>query len=87
MLKTLGSTESLAWPDEGGVRIGGGDNRTGRNSRCKLDRNEIGDSKIDSNEVGDDKIEKKVQKIFKSKKTVRSDFLTFGARLAFTKLR
>ena len=85
-------------PRKGGVRVDG-DSKTGRNERYKLNGKETGNNEVDGeidNKV-DDKIEKKGQKISKSKnlfkklpkskKTVRSDFLTLGARLAFIKLR
>ena len=63
-------------------------------SRAKRDRSEIDGDVIDGSEFINDKIRKKIQKtsksknLFKSKKTVESsDFLTFGAKLAFTKLK
>ena len=90
MLKTSGGTESKTRPGEGRVRIGG-------SSRAGRGRSEIGemdDIEVDGGEVKVDEIGKKVQKLFKSKnlskskKTVRSsDYLIFGAKLAFTKLR
>ena len=86
MLNISGSLESLIQPGKGGVGVGG-------DSRAGFDESELDKSEVDSGEVGDDKIEKKVQKLFKSKnlskskKTVGSDFLTSGAKLAFTKLR
>ena len=75
MLKTSGSTESSTRPGKGEVGVGG-------DSRAELDG-----SKVDSGEVGDDEVGKKVQNSSKSKKSVRSDFLTPGAKLAFAKLR
>ena len=75
MLKTSGSTESLTRPGKGEVRVGG-DSRAGCDG-----------SELDDNEVGDDEVGKKVQSLSKSKKTVRSDFLTPGAKLAFAELR
>ena len=80
MLKTSGSTESSTRPGKGEVGVGS-DSRAGRDG-SKLDRSEV-----DSGEVGDDEIGKKVQNSSKSKKTVRSDFLTSGAKLAFAELR
>ena len=88
MLKTL-STKSAKSRK---IRIGvGGDSRARCDGRCKLDEIKIGDNKVD-NEV-DDKIGKKDQKIFKfktlskSKKMIRLEFFTSGAKLVFTKLR
>ena len=75
------------------VQIVDSDSRVKRDSRYKLDRNEISDVEVNGDEVGDNEVGKKVQKTFKSKKlskskkTVESDFFTLGARLAFTKLR
>ena len=86
MLKTLGVTESKTRPGEGGVGVGS-------YSRVRCGRSEIGrggmnDIEVDGGEVKVDEIEKKVQNSCKSKKTVRSsNFLTPGAKLAFTKLR
>ena len=90
MLKTSKSTKSKTRPGEGGVGVGG--SRAG----CvgsKLDRSKNDDNEVDGNEVEDDKVETEVQKssksknLSKSKKMVGSDFLTLGAKLAFTKLR
>ena len=80
MLKTSGSTESLTQPGKGKVGVGS-DSKAGR------DRSELDGSEIDGGEVGDDKIGKKVQNLSKSKKMVRSDFLTPGAKLVFAELR
>ena len=86
MLKTSGSLESLTRLGKGGVGVGS-------DSRAGLDESELDGSKVDGGEVRDDEVEKKVQKLFKfknlskSKKMVRSDFFTLGAKLAFTKLR
>ena len=86
MLKTLGSTESATQPREGVVGVRS-NSRTGR-EESKLDKSKLNGGKVDCNEVEDDKVGKKVQKLSKSKKTVgSSDFFTFGAKLAFTKLR
>ena len=69
------------------------DNSRARRDRNKLDGSEIDDVEVDGNKVGNDEVEKKGQKtsksknLSKSKKRVGSDFFTFGARLAFTKLR
>ena len=90
MLK-ISSTKS-AELRKGGIGIGG-DSRAGRGG-SEIDRSEIDDVKIDGGEVEVDEVGKKVQKSSKSKnsskskKTVRSsNFLTLGAKLAFTKLR
>ena len=86
-MKTLGSIESITQPREGKVGFGS-NNRAGRDTRCKLSGSNINDIV-----VGDNKVGKKDQKMFKSKnlskskKVIRLDFLTPGARLAFTKLR
>ena len=82
MLKTS-STES-AKPREGRVKVG-------VNDEGELNgRNEVGGGEVEHEEVGDDEVARKKnhQKTSKSKKTIRSsDFLTPGARLAFTELR
>ena len=86
MLKTSESPESLTRHGKGGVGIG-------IDSRARLDRRELDGIEVDDDEVRDNEVEKKVQKLFKSKnlskskKTIESDFLTPGAKLAFTKLR
>ena len=80
MLKTSGSTESSTRPGKGEVGVGG-DSRAGR------DGSELDGSKVDGGEVGDDEVGKKVQNLSNSKKTVRSDFLTPEAKLAFAELR
>ena len=80
MLKTSGSTQSLTRPGKGEVAVGN-DSRAGR------DGSELDGSKVDGGEVGDDEVGKKVQNSSKSKKSVRSDFLTPGAKLAFAELR
>ena len=89
MLKTSGSTESKTRPGEGGVGVGG--SRAGRGG-SKLDGSELRDDEVDGGEVEVDEVGKKGQKTSKSKKsskskTVGSDFLTPGAKLAFTELR
>ena len=58
-----------------------------RRDGCELDRSEMDNVENGGGEVEDDEVEKKGQKTSKSKKTVRSDFFTLGARLAFTKSR
>ena len=90
MLKTLGGTEFKVRPGKGGVGVGG-------SSRAGRGRSEIGgmdNIEVDGDEIEVDEVGKKVQKLSKSKnlskskKTVRFlDFLTSGAKLAFTKLR
>ena len=91
ILKISGSTESKTRPGEGGVGVGS--SRAGRKG-SKLDGSELHDDEVDDGEVEDDEVGKKVRKrsksknSSKSKKTVRSsDFLTPGAKLAFTKLK
>ena len=85
MLKTLNTKSAKL--RKGRVGVGGG-------SRAGCDRSKIDDNEVKGDEVEDDKVKKKVQKISKSKnlskskKIIRfSDFLTFGAKLAFIKLR
>ena len=80
MLKTLSTKSDM--PKKGGVGVG-------RNSKAGCNGNEL-----DEGEVEDDEFRKNVQKmskfknLSKSQKTVGSlDFLTLGAKLAFTKLR
>ena len=85
MLKTSGSIESLLWLEKDKVGVGG-------NSRAGCDGSEregseLDGSEVDNGEVGDNEVEKKVQNLFKSKKTVQLDFLTLGAKLAFAELR
>ena len=88
MLKTL-NTRSVK-PRKGGFGVSS-DNRARHDSKYRLDRSKTSDNKID--DKVDDEIGKKDQKmskskkLFKFKKTVRSDFLTSRARLPFTKLR
>ena len=88
MLKT-------AKPKKGRVGVGG-DSRVGHGG-SKLDERRIDDDEVDGNEVDDEvddeggtKVQKlsKSKNLSKSKKTVRSsDFLTSGAKQAFTELR
>ena len=84
MLKTAG-------PRKGGVRVDD-DSKTGCGGK-KIDGSGIDNIEVDGGEVKVDEVGKKGQKISKSKnlskskKTVVSDFLTPGAKLAFTKLR
>ena len=88
MLKTSGSTEPSTRPGEGVVGVGG-DSRAGRDG---IDGSGMDDVEVDGGEVEVDEVGKKGRKTSKSKKsskskTVGSDFLTPGAKLAFTKLR
>ena len=89
MVKTSSTKSAKLKKDGAGV---GSDSRAGRN-RNELDGSEMDNIKIDGGRVRDDKVGKKNQKIsksknlFKSKKTVESDFLTSRAKLVFTKLR
>ena len=63
----------------------GADSKTKYNSRYKLNSNEVDDSKVGDNKVIE---EKNYQKMFKSKKTIRSlDFFISKTRLTFIKLR
>ena len=67
------------------------DSKAGRD-KGELDGSGMDNVEVDGNEVGNNEVGKKDQKeisknLSKSKKTVRSDFLTPGARLVFTKLR
>ena len=79
MLKT-------AKPRKGGDGIGG-DSKAGRSG------SEMDDVEVDGGEIDVDEVGKKAQKtsksknLFKSQKTIRSDFLTLGAKLAFAELR
>ena len=87
MLKPL-STKS-AEPKKGVVGVGG-DSRAGCN-RGELDGSEMNNIEVDGGKFGDDEVRKKGWKtsknLSKSKKTVGSDFLTPGARLAFIEWR
>ena len=81
MLKT-------AEPKKGGDEVGD-NSRAGRDG---IDGSRMDDVEVDGSEVKIDEVGKKGQKTSKSKKsskskTVGSDFLTLGAKLAFTKLR
>ena len=96
MLKT--SSSESAEPRKGGVSISS-DSRVGHKldrdsyNGSEVDSGEVDSGKVDGGEVENNKVKKKVQKmsksknLSKSKKMVRSDFFTLGARLAFTKLR
>ena len=79
MLKTLSTKSAEPRKDEVGVD---GGNRAGRD-RVGLDESEIDNIEVDSGEV---EVEEKGWISSKSKKT-KSDFLTSGARKAFTELR
>ena len=91
LLKTSKSTESITRPGEDKVGVGG--SRRAEYNGSELDGNRIDGNKVDGGKVRDNEIEKKVQKLSKfknlskSKKIVRLDFFTSGAKLAFTKLR
>ena len=86
MLKTSGGIKSKTQPGEGGVGVGG-DSKAGR-GRSEIGRSGLNKVEVDGGEVEVDEVGKKVQNLSKSKKIVRSsDFLTFGAKIAFTKLR
>ena len=70
-----------------------GEDGVGADSRAGHGGSEINNVDVDGSEVEVDEIGKKVRKTSKSKnlsksqKTVGSDFLTPGAKLAFTKLK
>ena len=81
MLKT-------AEPRKDGDEVGG-NSRAGRD---RIDESGMDDVKVDGGEVEVDEVGKKGRKTSKSKKLskskmVGSDFLTPGAKLAFTELR
>ena len=64
----------------------GTDKRAGRDG-SELDRSGMDIVEVEGSKVGDDEVGKNGQKMFKFKKTVRSDFFIPRARLTFTKLR
>ena len=78
-------------PRKGRVGVGG-DSRAGR-GETEVNGSGMDDIEVDDIEVEVDEVGKKDRKTFesknlsKSKKTVVSDFLTPGVKLAFTKLR
>ena len=83
MLKT-------AEPKKGGNGVGGGSKA--RRGGSEIDGSRIDNVEVDGGEVEVDEVGKKAWKTSKSKnsskfKMVGSDFLTPGAKLAFTKLR
>ena len=84
MLKT-------AEPRKGGDGIGG--DKKAERGESEIDRTGMDDVEVDSGEIEVDEVGKKSRKMSKSKtlsksrKTVGSEFLTPGAKLAFTKLR
>ena len=97
MLKISGSTKPLTRPEESVVGVGG-DSRARRDASkldgSKLDGGEVDGSEVDGGEVEVDEVGKKVQKTSMSKNSSKSkmavgasDFLTPGAKLAFTKLK
>ena len=87
----LTSWLKTAEPKKGGVGVGG-DSKAER-SGSKIDGNGMDDVEFHGGEIEDDEVGKKGRKmsksknLFKSEKTVVSDFLTPEAKLAFTKLR
>ena len=90
MLKTSGSTEPSIRPGEGILGVGGG-SRAGRDG---IDGSGMDDVEVDGGEVEVDEVGKKARKTSKSKNSSKSkkavgpsDFLTPGAKLAFTELR
>ena len=83
MLKT--SSIESAEPRKSGVKVGG-NGRAGR-GRSEIDGSRMDNVEVDGGEVEVDEVGKKVQNLSKSKKMIRSsDFLTSGAKLAFTEL-
>ena len=70
-------------PRKGGDGVGC-DSRAGRDG---IDGNGMDNVEVDGGEVEVDEVGKKGRKTSKSKKSVGSDFLTPGAKLAFTELR
>ena len=70
----------IAEPRKGGDGVDGG-------SRAGRGRSMMDDVEVDGGEVEVDEVGKKARNLSKSKKMVGSDFLTPGAKLAFTKLR
>ena len=91
-MKTSRSIEPSTQPSEGVVGVDG-DSKAKRDA-SKLDGSKLGSNEVDGDEVEVDEVGNKLQKMtksknsFKSKKTVGpSDFLTPGAKLAFTELR
>ena len=89
MLKTLSTKSAKLRKGRAGV---GGDNRA-RCDRSKIDGSEMDNVKIDDSKVRDNEVGKKGRKtsksknLSKSKKTVKLDFFTSRAKLAFIKLR
>ena len=90
MLKTSGSTEPSTRPGEGVVGVGG-DSRAGRDG---INGSGMDNVEVDGGEVEVDEVGKKGRKTSKSKNSSKSkkavgpsDFLTPGAKLAFTELR
>ena len=70
----------IAEPRKGGDGVDGG-------SRAGRGRSMMDDVEVDGGEVEVDEVGKKARNLSKSKKMVGSDFLTPGAKLAFTELR
>ena len=58
-----------------------------RRGGSEIDGSGIDDVEVDGGEVEVDEVGKKARNLSKSKKMVGSDFLTPGAKLAFTELR
>ena len=82
MLKT--SSNKSAEPRKG--IIGVGSNSRARCEEGELDRSGMDNIEVDSGEVGDNEIGKKGRNLSTLKKT-ESSFLTYKARIAFTKLK
>ena len=86
ILKISRSIESKIWSGKGKVGVDG--SRTGYVG-SKLDESKLDGGKVNSGEFKNDEVRKKVPKRSKSRNLSKStlDFLTSGAKLAFTKLR
>ena len=92
MLRTSGSIEPSTRLGKG--IVGAGTDSRDRRDGNKLDGSELDGDKVDGGEFEVDEVGKKVQKTSKSKNLSKSnkaveplDFLTPGAKPAFTKLR
>ena len=71
MLMTLESTEPITRLVEDRIRVCN-DNRARSDSKCGIDKSEIGDNEVDGIKVGDNEVEKKSQKLSKSKNLFKS---------------
>ena len=80
------STTKSAELRKGVVGLGGDKKKHGDRVE-PVGRDKIDDDKVGDNEIGKNQKISKSKKLFKSEKTIGSDFFIPGARLAFTKLR